>query len=348
MKKTPLFRGTRVNAESISLFLKLLFGAVLLILSTSVTYAQDNLIFSNRNTGTVRNMKLPSFTINTPTLITRINTYHWNNGKGKSKPGKIGLKGVGKWKAQGLPGATTDLRDSINLAHAYSVAIKTARHLAYEKLAETVGGINLYGDATYDRELMLDSNLKIVVTGMIRGARVINAKKSRFSDGSIWVEVTLGMKLYGEDGLISPSADWQAHQTVEPISVKEPVSSEPTVPMESPKEKFTGLIIDATGFDARPAMFPKIITSGGRIIYGTGEIDKKFLIQWGLMGYQSVISSAKNLARVGKNPLVIKAIGISGKSKADFVISDKDASRILAVVVNNDFLKECRVVVVLR
>ncbi len=44
MKKTPLFRGLRVKVESISLFLKLLFGAVLLILSTSVTYAQDNLV----------------------------------------------------------------------------------------------------------------------------------------------------------------------------------------------------------------------------------------------------------------------------------------------------------------
>ena len=91
-----------------------------------------------------------------------------------SVPGKAASASRTNWEdgyIEVMAGATADTRDTVNLAHAYSVALKTARHLAYEKLAETVGGLNLYGDATYDRELMRDANLRTVVRSMIRGAR---------------------------------------------------------------------------------------------------------------------------------------------------------------------------------
>ncbi len=249
-------------------------------------------------------------------------------------------------------GATADTRDTVNLAHAYSVALKTARHLAYEKLAETVGGINLYADATYDRELMRDANLRTLVRAMVRGARVVDETKNQFSDGSVWAEVTLGMKLYGEDGLVKPSTEWKARRQPEPAPAEKPapVEPEPVAPQgTSPStEPYTGLVIDARGMGGSPAMLPKIVSAGGQVIYGTGEVDKDYVVRMGIMGYQASLDQARTSDRVGANPLVVQASGVAGKNRADFVVSDEDARRILDAAASNDFLKECRVVAVLK
>lgn len=269
-----------------------------------------------------------------------------------SRPGVVASASRTNWEngyIEVMAGATADMRDTINLGHAYSIATKTARHLAYEKLAETVNGLNLYSDATYDRELMMDANLRTVMRAMIRGALVVNEKKSRFSDGSIWVEVTLGLKLIGEDGIVGPSVDWQQRhpEKMMPAEKPRPVKHVPPVaPPASLSTRYTGLIIDATGLGASPAMLPKIVSQDGQILYGTGEIKRDYVVQMGLMGYQSTISKARAQDRVGANPLVIKAVSVSGKSKCDYVISRADAALLNAAASTAPFLKECRVVAV--
>jgi len=246
-----------------------------------------------------------------------------------------------------MAGATADMRDAINLAHAYSLAMKTARHLAYERMAETVTGLNLYSNATYDRELMIDSNLKTVVSAMIRNARVVDERKSQFSDGSIWVEVVLGMKLFGEDGLIKPSVEWNRRRktTIKPAPEPKPVVSDTQVPsVADTGQVYTGLIIDAGGLGASPAMLPKVLSEGGEVIYGTRKIDKQYVLKLGLMGYQNNLAKARRLPRVGKNPLIVQAKRVSGKNKTDFVLSRMDTELIKMAVARKDFLNECRVV----
>ncbi len=83
-----------------------LFLLIGLIFNSMALAQQDAQIFSSRNKATVQNSPraFASFTIQQPMLITRINTYHWNNGKGTPGPGKIGIQGIGSWQAQGKPG----------------------------------------------------------------------------------------------------------------------------------------------------------------------------------------------------------------------------------------------------
>jgi hypothetical protein len=242
-------------------------------------------------------------------------------------------------------GATADTEDAVNQAHGYAMALKTARHLAYEKMAETVAGVNLIGDASYDRELMVDANLKTMVRAMIRDARVVDETQSQFPDGSVWAEVTLGLMLYGEGGLIRPTMDWQSRRPVAPTPASAP---EPVAPAPANQPIYTGLIIDATGLDARPAMLPKIVSPGGQVIFGTGRIDRDYVIKHGLMGYQRSLENAKGLDRVGKNPLVVVPSSVSGGNRADFVVSQADADRIRAAAAQNNFLGQCRVVAVLN
>jgi hypothetical protein len=241
-------------------------------------------------------------------------------------------------------GATADIRDTVNQAHGYAMALKTARHLAYEKLAETVAGINLIGDASYDRELMVDANLKTMVRAMIRNARVVDESQSQFTDGSIWAEVTLGMMLYGENGLITPSMDWYGRKPVTPTPA--PAATVPSAPTDN--TVYTGLIIDATGMDANPAMLPKIVAQSGQVLFGTGKIDRDYVIKHGLMGYQRSLDKAKGLDRVGGNPLVVSPLSISGSNRTDYIVSQADADRIRAAASRQDFLGQCRVVAVIN
>ena len=266
-------------------------------------------------------------------------------------PGKVQSASRTNWEdgyIEVMAGATADQRDTINTAHAFAVALKSARHLAYEKLAETVGGLNLYSDATYDRELMIDSNLRTVVRSLIRNARVVDETKSQFPDGSIWVEVALGMKLNGDNGLITPSVDWYSRRPVKTVPLAESSSAKSVSSSVSGQADYSGRIIDATGLDAAPAMLPKILSEDVGIIYGTGEIDKNYVLKMGIMGYQGDLAKAKKLERTGKNPLIIRARAVSGKNKCDFVVSRADAARIRDALKVKDFLKECRVVAVLK
>jgi len=264
-------------------------------------------------------------------------------------PGKAASASRTNWEEgyiEVMAGATADQRHIVNMAQGYAVAEKTARHLAYEKLAETIGGLNLYGDATYDRELSMDSNLRTVVQARIQNARVMNVTKSQFGDGSIWVEVVLAMNLVGQNSLMQPSLAWYGRQNAAHAS---PVAPAATAGRgDASPAPVTGLILDARDLKAEPAMLPRIIAEDGEAIYGRGEIESEWIVQFGLMGYQDSLSEAKSLHRVGKNPIVVRAQGVGGKNRSDFIVSRQDADRIKAASRIGGFLKECRVVAVIH
>lgn len=50
------------------------------------------------------NARSPTFTLTEPMMLTYLQTYHWNGGRGTPAPGQIGLKGQGVWQAEGRPG----------------------------------------------------------------------------------------------------------------------------------------------------------------------------------------------------------------------------------------------------
>lgn len=88
--------------SNISLIFKIvliIFGGLIYLPSANA----DEKIFSNSNKNVVHNLKTTSFKLTQPMLITRIDTYHWNDQQG-SPPGKIGIRGVGLWQATGWPG----------------------------------------------------------------------------------------------------------------------------------------------------------------------------------------------------------------------------------------------------
>ena len=110
---------------------------------------------------------------------------------------------------------------------------------------------------------------------------------------------------------------------------------------------FTGVVLDARGLGARPAMAPKILDESGKEVYGSAMVNREFAVQQGMVGYAKDLSTAQANSRVTNKPLTIKVARVSGPAKCDLVISDSDASKILGAAENLSFLQKCRVMVVL-
>jgi hypothetical protein len=109
----------------------------------------------------------------------------------------------------------------------------------------------------------------------------------------------------------------------------------------------TGLVVDARGIQARPAMSPKIIDENGQEVYGTMQVDREIAVQQGMSGYSRDINTIRTNPRVTDNPLILKGLKTDGPGKSNIVIRNADAEQIRASRGSSEFLKNCRVMIVL-
>ena len=93
-------------------------------------------------------------------------------------------------------------------------------------------------------------------------------------------------------------------------------------------------------------MAPKILDEDGNEVYGTGFVDRGYAVKVGISGYARTLRGAMEDPRVAGNPLVVRGIRAIGANKADIVISNSDAKKVHLAARAADFLKECRVMIV--
>jgi len=235
-------------------------------------------------------------------------------------------------------GATADLRVAVNRAQARSMALKAARHLAYEKLAETVEGLSLTGEASVGQTVLGTSSLRTQLQAKIHGARILSETVTDLSDGSVWAEVILGLALVGREGVSGALTGW--------ASLQPPPDYRPN-PAYFTEEQYTGVIVEASGLGFAPALAPRLLTEDDRTeVYGPRQITTQALEAQGLIGYSDSLLKARAAPRVGSNPLLIRAISISGDRKGDLLVSRRDAERLLAAERQSQVLSRGAVVVV--
>lgn len=116
----------------------------------------------------------------------------------------------------------------------------------------------------------------------------------------------------------------------------------------------TGLVIDARAISAAasltPALLPRVLDTGGRIVYGVDAVDLDFAREYGMVAYQEGRRPDAPLpppGREGNDPLQVTAVAAGGTLRGDIVIEPETADRILAAASAQPFLKECRVVVLM-
>lgn len=205
---------------------------------------------------------------------------------------------------------------------------------AYRQLAEVVQGVKVNAERQI-KDYMGDSVvIKTQVNALIKGAQ--KTDRRFLSDGSI--EIDMVLPLYGHASL---SEVLQPQKNVTPPP---PVELEPT----EVTEPYTGLIVDCRGLGLQPAMSPALNSkAGGEIYVGNQPIDADFVVREGIVVYHKSLNDARQSARIGKNPLIVKGLAAGGNFKTDVLISEKDTRLILGLEAKARILREAKVSLVL-
>jgi len=109
---------------------------------------------------------------------------------------------------------------------------------------------------------------------------------------------------------------------------------------------YTGLIFDAQNLSFIPSASVKVLDEDGREVYGSAYVSKDWAEKQGIVSYVKDMDQAKANQRVAGNPLVIKAIKVTGPNNKDLVISNDDARRIRDLAKHLNFLDAAKVVII--
>ena len=217
--------------------------------------------------------------------------------------------------------------DAPNVAVARLGAERAAKLDAMRNLLETVKGVRIDSQTSVVNFTTQSDVINSRVEGTVKGARVVKTKY--LSDGA--VEVIIEVPITG--GL----ADTVYGNLADLGSAAVPKAGSPV---------YTGLIIDARGTGARPAMSPKVVDEDGKEVYGSAFVSREFAIKQGIVGYAKDVNAAKQNERVTANPIVVKGLKTVGSGGSDIVISNADAAGLRDVSKNLSFLEQTRVLVI--
>jgi hypothetical protein len=179
---------------------------------------------------------------------------------------------------------------------------------------------------------------------MVQGAKLIQERELPTGE----FETTVQMKIGG------PFSDLMLPQSApksEPLRRLE--LNAPSQVANPKKQKYTGVVIDARGTGAKPALAPRVLTQQGEEAYSVAYVDKtqatmgnsddRNRIAW----YVTSEEAARTHVRVAANPLMVKALRAEGVNRTDLVIHDADAQLIQLLPENFVFLKQAKVLVIL-
>jgi hypothetical protein len=226
------------------------------------------------------------------------------------------------------------------------MALRAAKVDAYRNLLEITKGVQV-DSATTVKDFMVESDvINTQVNGLVKGAVTVN--QEYMSDGT--VEVKLRMPLYGDlPRIVVPKQKTIAPP--EPVAPAPPAPAAPAPVVAAPAAPapaaYSGLVVDARGISARPAMSPRIYDEDGKEVYGSANVEREYAVQQGMSGYARDLTAAQSNQRVTANPITVKGLKNAGAGRSDVVISNADAQQIRASADNASFMKKCRVMIVL-
>jgi hypothetical protein len=226
-------------------------------------------------------------------------------------------------------------KNPVNALQAREMARKAAWSVSLRNLLEIVKGVYVDSTTTVSNYVTTDDEVKTKVEGLVKGARIV--KEQEMPDGSF--ETTVEMKLMGDfSGLVLP----QTAPKSEPLQkYLKPVAN------QSMPKSYSGLVIDARGIGASPALAPRVLNEEGEEAYSVAYVEQRNTAEQGIVIYVPDPASAKAHPRVTSTPLLVKALRSEGKQHTDLVISDADAQTIQGIPKHFEFLKQAKVLVIL-
>ncbi len=233
-----------------------------------------------------------------------------------------------------------------NPGMARGMAVRAAKIDAMRNLLETVLAVAVTSETSVRGAAVENDVIKTKVKGMVKGARIRDINEDGrhdtndfryLSDTSIEIEMEIHMS--GISSIVLPPAGYAEAQ-----AGVAPPSAGTSAPISG---STTGLIIDARGVGARPAMSPKILDQNGGVVYGPSSFTREYAIKYGVAGYSKDIEAAKSDPRVVGNPMVVRGIGVQGMNGTDIVVANGDAAGIRRAETSGKILSSCKVMIIL-
>jgi len=179
------------------------------------------------------------------------------------------------------------------------------------------------------------------VAEMVNLAQVIDQRQLAGNGHEVTMQFSL---LGGFSQLILP----QEIKQVESIkAINNPLAAQKDPGASRTADGYSGLIVDARGIGARPALVPVLVDETGKEVYSPAFVSREYAVQMGVCQYTSSMDRIDQSPRVRPNPLLIKGLRTIGAHQCNIVISNADAFKLRDVSANLHFLKQCRVIIVL-
>ncbi|NWH05538.1 hypothetical protein [Desulfobacter latus] len=244
----------------------------------------------------------------------------------------------------GLVTATGHAAPEIN-AEGKAVAMPgSARASATRNLITILKQVIISGDLTVGAYASTHDAILAGIEKIAQDARVYRQRYTSALDVNVWVKATF----YG--GFLQLVLPEHIRQIPKINELKqdpaEPVKHTPSVVVNA--KPYTGLIVDARTLNLEPVLYPTIVSEQGKEIYSAVFISREFAVQKGVCAYLCDMDQALASARVGSTPLVIKALRKTGDKTDAIVVSMADAKILDRASERHIFLKECRVIVVVK
>jgi hypothetical protein len=187
-------------------------------------------------------------------------------------------------------------------------------------------------------------DVRVRVEALLKNAEVI---EERMLPSSGVYRVVVLARLTGPNSLleaVSPPEPPRPLPAATPTPAPAP-TPDPNAPgMPAPDgAEYSSLIVDCRGLNVTACMSPKLYDEDGDEVYGTMKISADYAIDTGIVAFPRSMSEARRSARVGNNPLLVRAHWVRDQNRFCPVISRRDAERARAANGDSHFFERTAV-----
>lgn len=201
------------------------------------------------------------------------------------------------------------------LPQAKLMATRAAQVVAQRNLLEIIKGVRVVSE-TKVQDLMTKSDyIYTQIEGVVKGAKMIGEPVEK--EGMIEVELAIG--IYDSDGIAPTIQKGLGKKFID-------IASSLTSTEKEEIKRITGLVIDATDTDAKPAVFPRILDEDGHVLFDPAEyynpndptLQKLIKV---------LVTAEKEIKKseFGDNPYIIKALKAIN---SDIVVDNENAEKV--------------------
>jgi hypothetical protein len=220
-------------------------------------------------------------------------------------------------------------------AHARMQARQAAILDAQQQLVEQLYGVQVTATRRKSNQ-RIDEDIAAHTEGVLQGARIV-AERDR---GDMY-EVRMRWTPPSGAGALPQPERQPALPKPTPVGTP-PTRHAPRIPMG-----YTGVVIDARGLGLQPSMSPRLRDAYGNTLWGNLEIAPEVVIEYGLASWartHAELNHPNLRARIGENPLWIRAIRVQGVGRNEIILDSADAERLLRENAVGGFLERLAVV----